>query len=278
MNLNELITQLKSNELISQLQSAASLYTEILIAIAAAGLLGLFTGLMMQRSKYKRKIARITQSRDEKYAELRESTRRDSAQLEEQLQVLAADAKSLNAKNSVLTDSIRQNDTSLQKARAESIELNRRHTETQERLQRIIQEKDGELAKLANSRSRKRTPPDRKPEFFNSDYPNHESTLDDELDSDLYAEQTVAIFPTRKPAQDSHDDAVVATIPSASRAPNSTTTEPNHGVEEFDARLDSSLDDTADLSDMAIEDSTVALTDETLAIAHLSFKQRSKDV
>lgn len=275
MDLNELITQLQSNELFIQLQSAASLYTEILIAIAAAGLLGLFIGLMMQRSKHKRKMAHITRSSNKKYAELKESARRDSAQLEEQLQVLGLEAKKLSAKNSVLADSVRENDAILQKARAESIELNRRHTETQERLQRIIQQKDREFAGLAKPS----TPPrDSKSNYFDSDYSNHESTLDDELDSDLYAEETVAMFPTKKHIQDSHDDAVVATIPSSGKVPNSTVSGSRPSIEEFDAgRLDSTLDDTADLSDIGIEDSTVALTDETLAIAHLSFKQRSKD-
>ncbi len=272
MDLNELISQLQSNELVSKLISAAQLYTEILVAIAAAGLFGLFAGLMMQRSKHKRKLAHLTESSEERYAALKESANRDSEQLEEQLQVLAADSKSLNAKNSVLIDTVKRNDATLQKARAESIELNRRHTETQERLQRIIQQKDREFAELANPRATG----SQKPHYVNSEYSNRESTLSDELDTDLYAEETVAIFPAKKRAQDSHDADVVATIPSG-RTPDSPAKKRRSITDEFDAALDSTLDDTADLSDIGIEDSTVALTDETLAIAHLTFKQRSKD-
>lgn len=244
------------NEIVRQIQSAATLYAEILIIIAASSLLGLFVGLMMQRSRHKRQITRLNHYNDDQYAALKDLARRESEQLEEQLQTVAIESKSLSAKNRVLSDTVKRNDAVMQKSRAEAIELNRRHIETQERLQRIIQQKDSELAELANQRSSS----GRSTQLLDSSYASRLSSLNDELDSALYTEDTVAIFPSIMHVQEPLEDTVVATV-----------------LADNDVGLESTLDETADLSNAGIEESTVALTDETLAFAHRAFKGRSKD-
>ena len=61
------------------------------------------------------------------------------------------EVKTLTNSNRSLNDSLRKNEASVYKSRTDAIELNRQQAETQERLQRIIMEKDEELGVLKNS-------------------------------------------------------------------------------------------------------------------------------
>ncbi len=127
------------------------LITEILACLAAASVLGLFCGWMLKAATGKRKLAQATEEFDKKYAALEARTQQDVEHLEDSLQQMGDEVKTLTNSNRSLNDSLRQNEASVYKSRTDAIELNRQQAETQERLQRIIMEKDEELGALKNS-------------------------------------------------------------------------------------------------------------------------------
>jgi len=83
-----------------------------------------------------------------KTAELEAGHKHDVDTLEDRLQELGTENKQLSAKIDNLDSSLRDNEISVHKARADAIELNRQQADTQERLQRIIAQKDEELRNL----------------------------------------------------------------------------------------------------------------------------------
>ncbi|MFK7993144.1 MAG: hypothetical protein AB8B87_03340 [Granulosicoccus sp.] len=261
---------MEMKQLATQILSTATLYAEILICIAAASLLGWIVGLMMRSSRHKKRLHENTEKWEDRYRALEDSARDDAENLEEQLQTLASETKSLQATNRALTDTLKKNDTNIQKARAEAIELNRQHAESHERLQRIIQQKDREIAELGNRLN------------LNSDtksnhgsYRNTASTTPSEkhselLDSDLNYADTVAISPMQTAAE-----VMDATVQMSVDALPAGSTKEAANISTSD--LDASLDDTSDLSEMGLEESTIAMDDEALAFAQRSYKGHSRD-
>jgi len=250
----------------SQLLNTATLYFEVLICVAAASILGLIVGLMMQRSRHKRSLSENNAKWEERYQIMESSARDDAENLEEQLQSLANETKSVQTTNRALTDSLKKNDSNMQKSRAEAIELNRQHTESHERLQRIIQQKDREIAELGSR--------------LNLDIGSSDSVSSTTLaqpfaastklaDTDLNNADTVAISPVQL-SSDSLDDTLDL---SNQLTANSKIT----GSKGNSANLEASFDDTSDLNDMGLEESTIAMDDEALAFAQRSYKSRSND-
>jgi len=127
------------------------LIVEILACLAAASVLGLLCGWMIKASLSKRKLAQATAEFDKKYSDLETRTQQDVEHLEDSLQQMGDEVKTLTNSNRSLNDSLRKNEASVYKSRTDAIELNRQQAETQERLQRIIMEKDEELSMLKNS-------------------------------------------------------------------------------------------------------------------------------
>lgn len=136
--------------LMNQIMPLLNLYSEIIACLVAASVLSLFAGWMMHRSRARKRMDATNESWDRRYRALEEVSRVDAENLEEQLQNLAAETRALQADKKLLTDSLKTNDSNIQKSRAEAIELNRQHAETQERLQRIIQQKDREIMDIGN--------------------------------------------------------------------------------------------------------------------------------
>ena len=134
----------------NQTLTLLSLYSEFIACLVAASVLGLFTGWMSHRSSANKRLNASTKSWEGKLARIEAAAVADTDNLEEQLQDLALELKNLKATNKVLTESLKKNDTTIQKARAEAIELNRQNSESQERLQRVIQQKEREIAGRAN--------------------------------------------------------------------------------------------------------------------------------
>ncbi|MGQ7845514.1 hypothetical protein ACUNV4_13610 [Granulosicoccus sp. 3-233] len=141
----------------NQILPLLNLYSEFIACLVAAGVLSLFSGWMMHRSRASKKLASTNDSWEKRYRALEEVSRVDSENLEEQLQSLAGETRTLQADKKLLAESLKKNESSIQKFRAETIELNRQHAETQERLQRIIQQKDRELLELGNRLNQSRT-------------------------------------------------------------------------------------------------------------------------
>lgn len=250
---------------VSQLQALALLYSEILISLAVAGLLGLFVGWMIKRSSANRILAGTVTKWEKRYAILEETSHTDTDNLEEQLQTIASDAKTLQSSNHLLTDSLKKNDTSIQKSRAEAIELNRQHSETQERLQRIIQQKDREIVELGNRMHEvsgtKKSVGSTHIAPLMAGAKNCQSHKF--IDSELNHADTIAIG-SADVASDSFDATVqMSTDELANKAADIKTAKQSVELEEL-------LEDTADLAGIAdddYEESTVVLDDEALAFA-----------
>ena len=259
---------------LAQLQSLTLLYSEILASLAAAGILGLFVGWMIKRSSAKRQLTSTIATWEKRYETLEETSHADTENLEEQLQTIANEAKTLQSTNRVLTDSLKKNDTSIQKARAEAIELNRQHAETQERLQRIIQQKDREIVELGNRMhavsSTKKTAGSTHIAPTIAGASN--SQTHKFIDSELNHADTVAIS-SADMAADSFDATVqMSTDELAIKVGDIKTARQTVG-------LDESLEETADLSgitDDDYEESTIALDDEALAFAQRSYPTSGK--
>lgn len=130
----------------NQILTLLNLYSEFIILLVAASVLSLFVGWMMSRSSSKKRMNAVISSWEKRYKALEETGSADTENLEEQLQEIAGETRALKANNKVLTESLKKNDLTIQKARAEAIELNRQHAETQERLQRIIQQKEKDIS------------------------------------------------------------------------------------------------------------------------------------
>ncbi len=251
----------------NQITALISLYSEIIAFLVAASVISLFIGWMINRSSAKRHLNSTIEGWEKRYYALEETSRSDTENLEEQLQTLAGENKTQRNTNRVLTDSLKKNESSIQKARAESIELNRQHAETQERLQRIIQQKDREIAELGNRLNHNTG----KQTSLGSTHiaPNISGTDAAKSrrlhDTDLNHADTVAINPhepfdatVQMSAQDLRNKSVFDDPPTA-QTPDGT------------------FEDTADLSAMVMDDmeeSTVALDDEALAFAQHSVPSR----
>lgn len=254
----------------NQIKLFLTLYSEIAACLVAASVLSLFVGWMLSRSQSKRRLERLETTWDERYTTLEETAHSDAESLEEKLQFLGNETKSLQTTNRVLTDSLRKNNSSIQEARAEAIELNRQHAETQERLQRIILQKDREIVELGIQINQKLSTPN----ILRSTHiaPNAATRLSRRVnrfgDSELNHADTVAINPA---------ELFDATIQLSAQDILQKPTQPSVKITPD---LDESHDATADLSGILadeLEESTVALDEEALAFAQRSYPASRRD-
>ncbi len=125
-----------------------TLLIEIIACLFAAAFLSLFIGWAIRSSLATREVESVNESWQTKYADLEMRSKQDSEQLEDQLQQLKSEAADLSNRNDNINESLRENEISIHKARADAIELNRQQADTQERLQRIIAQKDEELKRI----------------------------------------------------------------------------------------------------------------------------------
>lgn len=254
----------------NEFMTVLPLYSEIAAFFAAASVLSLFAGWMIKRSSAKRKLAKTNRDWEARYAALEQSAATDTENLEEQLQNLASEAKTLQSTNRVLTESLKKNDTSIQKARAEAIELNRQYAETQERMQRIMQHKDRELADLSK---RINLAGVKKSDAGSTHIaPNAASILNGHAsrlqDTELNHADTVAINPIEM-----FDATVQMSTPEFVAKDNTTSI-------QSESSKDDILEQTADLSGIMeddLEESTVALDEDALALAQRIYPVRSRD-
>lgn len=273
----------------NQILTSLSLYSEFIACLVAASVLSLFVGWMLGRSSAKKRINELNSSWEEKFQQLEEAGAADTDNLEEQLQELAGETRNLKATNRVLTESLKKNDSTIQKARAEAIELNRQNSETQERLQRVIQQKEREIvdgasrpstdsaesedtagstyttAKSANKLSTALGA------AFNSELDEEfEATLSNSIDTELNAltpDSDEAALNNADTIAFSHADLLDATLQMSAE---DFIHQNNQLSLPADTEFDDLIDDTADISGLFIEDmeeSTVALDDDSLAFA-----------
>ena len=122
-----------------------TLVIEILACLFAAAFLSLFIGWAIRSALASKEIQAANAAWETKQSELELRYKQDTEQLEEQNELLDKQNKQLETRNENLSESLRENEIGVHKARADAIELNRQQADTQERLQRIIAQKDEEL-------------------------------------------------------------------------------------------------------------------------------------
>ena len=293
----------------NQLLTLMSLYSEFIACLFAASILSLFVGWMISRSSAKKQLNAAKQSWESKLNTLEDAANADTDNLEEQLQDLAVETKALKATNKVLTESLKKNDGNIQKARAEAIELNRQHAETQERLQRVIQQKEREIVDTANRLSSgENTDSDDTLKIKGSIYKSSKSVaalstaagvvaaagasysddLDQEFDATLATDSDIKsngpISASDETAMNNADTIAI----SPSELLDSTI---QMSAEDFihqnsllplpaDTDLEDLIDETADVSGLFMEDmeeSTLALDDDSLALAKRPFPLSNVD-
>ena len=129
------------------------LLVEIIACLAVAALLGLVVGWMIRRAIAKKQAAKAESLANERYEMLVQENRQDAKNLENQLQTLGVELKSVKSNNQNLNSSLQDTKDSIAQARSESIQLTETQLEANERLQTIIRKKDEEIKKLMQSSS-----------------------------------------------------------------------------------------------------------------------------
>lgn len=128
-----------------------TLLIEILACLAATALFSLFIGWMIRNTMAKRELSAAQAGWESKHSELELRYKQDTEHLEDQLVEINKESQQLANRNDSISESLRENEISVHKARADAIELNRQQAETQERLQRIIAQKDEELKRFRDN-------------------------------------------------------------------------------------------------------------------------------
>ncbi len=127
------------------------LLTEIFAFLLATALLSFIVGWGVKSVFVKNKLKTLDANWRTKHTELEQRHKLETTEIENQLQTLGEQSKYLTKENRQLNESLRTNELTVQKARTDAIELNKQQATTQERLQRIIHEKDAELKRLRNN-------------------------------------------------------------------------------------------------------------------------------
>ena len=121
------------------------LLIEILACLIATAFLSLFIGWVVRGAIAKKEIHAVDASWETKLSELQLQHKQNTEHLEDQVDRLDSESNQLAHTNDSINESLRENERSVHKARSDAIELNRKQANTQERLQRIIAQKDEEL-------------------------------------------------------------------------------------------------------------------------------------
>jgi len=269
-----------------------SLYAEIVACIVGAGLVGLLCGWMIHSLRASGILDNTVEWWEDKYFALELEAKQDVAHLEDRLYTYDKDLKTLTLSNRSLDESAKSSEASIQQARADAIELNRQQAETQERLQRIIQQKDREITELRSAASANLSdkhvqeridgiaavasagtfiPGKRKPAAskHTSDHDasihSSETVSIDIADAEFEAfDNTVRINPTQTPSANSSS-------PGLLRNPvqGQIVGEPTSKGPAPKGNMDDSFDATDELNGdvLNVDESTIALDDEALAYA-----------
>lgn len=121
------------------------LIIEILAYLIATAFISLFIGWVLRGSFAKKQILNADAAWESRLSELQMRHKQDTQHLEDQVDQLDSESNQLAQHNDTIKASLRENELSVHKARADAIELNRKQANTLERLQRIIAQKDEEL-------------------------------------------------------------------------------------------------------------------------------------
>jgi len=133
------------------------LLIEILACLFATAFLSLFIGWVIRGTTAKKEVQALDTSWENKLSELQLRHRQDTEHLEDQVDRLDSESNKLAHRNDSINESLRENERSVNQARTDAIELNRKQAETLERLQRIIAKQDKELKQYRENAAHPRT-------------------------------------------------------------------------------------------------------------------------
>lgn len=125
-----------------------TLHIEVIASIVAAAILGLIAGWMIKSARAKRQLKATTAKWQKKTGKLEKAHADEIEGLETKLQEVGENIRELTTKNRQLTADAQNSGVTVDKARSDAIELNRKQAELQDRLQRIIRQKEREIAAL----------------------------------------------------------------------------------------------------------------------------------
>lgn len=253
--------QIGNWQIVENLQAIGSLYAEILISLAIASILGLLIGLMMRRSVHKKILRRSDHDWAKMYSSLEKSSQADISNLEFKLESIAHDIRTLQATNRTLMTVLEKEELSAQQVSLQTIELNRQHVESQERLHVAMQRKDEEIKRLS----------DRVDEQLRDNLrTRRQSAVHDRItEIDVSQDETVAISPDQLTSE-LMDATVQITITNPTFSANSANLS-DTGSADLDATY-SDFSHPSD-SDEFQNDATMAIDKGALAF----FRRRRKD-
>ena len=124
------------------------LISEILLCLLAASILGLIIGWLCKAAFARDKLKHRDEAWRRKLAEREESLQNELKSTQQDAGILKSRVQSIEGENQSLNSSLEANKSAVHKAHIEVQQLSKRQRDTQERLQKIITEKDREISRL----------------------------------------------------------------------------------------------------------------------------------
>lgn len=150
----------KLSPLLAEWGSMKFLISEILLCLLAASILGLIIGWLCKAAFARDKLKHRDEAWRRKLAEREEVLQSELKTTQQDAGELKGRMQSIEGENQTLNSSLEANKSAVHKAHIEVQQLSKRQRDTQERLQKIITEKDREISRLQQESAKgKNTPP-----------------------------------------------------------------------------------------------------------------------
>lgn len=165
----------KLSPMLAEWGSMKFLISEILLCLLAASILGLIIGWLCKGAFARDKLKHREAAWQRKYKEQDDNYRQQVSGSEQKFADMQSRFESNEAEKLSLNSSLEANKSAVHKAHIEVQQLSKRQRDTQDRLQKIIIEKDKEISRLQQESAQgKNTPP--RPVGFSSRKPSKPET------------------------------------------------------------------------------------------------------
>ena len=151
----------KLSPLLAEWGSMKFLISEILLCLLAASILGLIIGWLCKAAFARDKLMHREDAWRRKYAEREETLQNELKSTQHEAGILKGRIQSIEGDNHSLSSSLEANKSAVHKAHIEVQQLSKRQRDTQERLQKIITEKDREISRLQQESAKGKNRPPR---------------------------------------------------------------------------------------------------------------------
>lgn len=151
----------KLSPLLAEWGSMKFLISEILLCLLAASILGLIIGWLCKAAFARDKLKHRDDAWRRKYKEREESLQNELTNTQQSAGALEGRIQSIEGENQSLNSSLEANKSAVHKAHIEVQQLSKRQRDTQDRLQKIITEKDREISRLQQESAKGKNRPPR---------------------------------------------------------------------------------------------------------------------